>query len=292
MIYTTCWTVDEMGQLHPTSAEPSGPVTRDHTSGDMAGVARSSPGRGTWGARAATEPRSSGGAHKNGERKGAGATSPQNQQGPRSEARTASSRGAVKTGSWWRSGGAVRERWRAQRQSDSTKRTVYVCDIGQEATEEQLAYLFANCGQVIDCRICGDPRSNMRFAFVEFASNEGADKALCLSEVMLGWHILKVFPSKTPIIPVNPSFLPKTDTEREMCERTVYVTHIDKAVAVSTVRQFFEETCGEVLKLRILGDTRHPTQIAFVEFLCSESANAALGCSGTVIGANSYALPN
>eukprot|EP00854_Cymbomonas_tetramitiformis_P004374 gene4374-5379_t len=102
----------------------------------------------------------------------------------------------------------------------------------------------------------------------------------------------QVFPSKTPIIPVNPSFLPKTDTEREMCERTVYVTHIDKAVAVSTVRQFFEETCGEVLKLRILGDTRHPTQIAFVEFLCSESANAALGCSGTVIGANSYALPN
>jgi hypothetical protein len=32
-------------------------------------------------------------------------------------------------GSWWRAGGAIRERWRAQRQAEATKRTVYVSDI-------------------------------------------------------------------------------------------------------------------------------------------------------------------
>lgn len=44
----------------------------------------------------------------------------------------------------------VRERWRAQRQADAIKRTVYVCDIAQQITEEQLTRIFGTCGQV--CR--------------------------------------------------------------------------------------------------------------------------------------------
>jgi hypothetical protein len=55
---------------------------------------------------------------------------------------------------------------------DTIKRTVYVTDIDQQVTEEQLAGLFLNCGQVIDCRICGDPKSVLRFAFIEF-TDEG-----------------------------------------------------------------------------------------------------------------------
>lgn len=37
-----------------------------------------------------------------------------------------------------------------------------------QVTEEQLASCFQKCGQVVDCRICGDPNSAMRFAFIEF----------------------------------------------------------------------------------------------------------------------------
>ena len=79
------------------------------------------------------------------------------------------------------SGGAARHQRAGKRSRgrnkhvnmESVRRTVYVCDIENSVTEEQLASLFSRCGQVIDCRICGDPNSALRFAFVEFTS-EGA----------------------------------------------------------------------------------------------------------------------
>lgn len=43
-------------------------------------------------------------------------------------------------------------------------------------TEESLATFFANCGTVMDCRICGDPNSAMRFAFIEFMEESGAQE--------------------------------------------------------------------------------------------------------------------
>ncbi|XP_039060981.1 polyadenylate-binding protein-interacting protein 11-like isoform X1 [Hibiscus syriacus] len=42
------------------------------------------------------------------------------------------------------------------------RRTVYVSDIDHQVTEELLAGLFVSCGQVVDCRICGDPNSVLR----------------------------------------------------------------------------------------------------------------------------------
>ena len=46
----------------------------------------------------------------------------------------------------------------------------YTCLIssGMQVTEEQLATVFQECGRVIDCRVCGDPNSAMKFAFIEF----------------------------------------------------------------------------------------------------------------------------
>ncbi|KAK8691386.1 hypothetical protein V6N13_074897 [Hibiscus sabdariffa] len=203
--------------------------------------------------------------------------------------------------------------FRAQR-DDSTRRTVYVSDIDQIITEEQLACLFSNCGQVVDCRVCGDPHSVLHFAFVEFAdegkqilwtelktflykinvhlftfcmnfvSTEGARTALNLDGTMLGFYPVRVMPSKTAILPVNPTFLPRSEDEREMCTRTVYCTNIDKKVSQAEVKNFFESTCGEVTRLRLLGDQVHSTRIAFVEFAMAESAIFALNCSGMVLG--------
>ncbi|KAJ6377547.1 hypothetical protein OIU76_026509 [Salix suchowensis] len=85
--------------------------------------------------------------------------------------------------------------YRAQRE-DSIRRTVYVSDIDQHVTEERLAGLFSGCGQVVDCRICGDPHSVLRFAFVEFAVEQGARAALNLGGTMLGYYPVRVLPSK------------------------------------------------------------------------------------------------
>lgn len=172
---------------------------------------------------------------------------------------------------------------KAQR-DDSVRRTVYVSDIDQQVTEEQLAALFISCGQVVDCRVCGDPNSVLRFAFVEFTDEEGAQAALSLAGTMLGYYPVRVLPSKTAIVPVNPNFLPRSEDELEMCARTVYCANIDKKVSQSEVKAFFETLCGEVARLRLLGDYHHATRIAFVEFVMAESAMAALNCSGAILG--------
>lgn len=173
--------------------------------------------------------------------------------------------------------------FRAQRE-ESIRRTVYVSDIDQHVTEERLAALFSSCGQVVDCRICGDPHSVLRFAFVEFADEHGARAALSLGGTMLGYYPVRVLPSKTAILPVNPTFLPRSEDEREMCARTVYCTNIDKKVSQVDVKNFFESACGEVSRLRLLGDNVHSTRIAFVEFTLAESAIMALNCSGMILG--------
>ncbi|CAI7854515.1 unnamed protein product, partial [Closterium sp. NIES-53] len=171
-----------------------------------------------------------------------------------------------------------------QPSEESTQRTVYVSDIDHQVTEEQLATLFLSCGQVVDCRICGDPNSVLRFAFVEFTDEEGAKNALSIAGTMLGYYPLRVLPSKTAILPVNPTYLPKSQEEREMCARTVYCTNIDKKVTQADVKLFFESLCGEISRLRLLGDYHHSTRIAFVEFVMAESAMAALNCSGAILG--------
>ncbi|KAL0328352.1 UNVERIFIED_CONTAM: Polyadenylate-binding protein-interacting protein 9 [Sesamum calycinum] len=173
--------------------------------------------------------------------------------------------------------------FRAQR-DDSIRRTVYVSDIDHNITEERLAALFSSYGQVVDCRVCGDPHSRLRFAFVEFSNEYSAGAALSLSGTLLGFSPIKVLPSKTAILPVNPTFLPQSEDEREMCARTVYCTNIDKKVSQADVKNFFETRCGEVSRLRLLGDNMHSTRIAFVEFFMAESAILALDCCGEVLG--------
>ncbi|XP_010479941.1 PREDICTED: polyadenylate-binding protein-interacting protein 8-like isoform X3 [Camelina sativa] len=154
---------------------------------------------------------------------------------------------------------------KAQRE-DSIRRTVYVSDIDQSVTEEVLAGLFSSCGQVVDCRICGDPNSVLRFAFVEFSDDQGARAALTLGGTLIGFYPVRVLPSKTAILPVNPTFLPRSEDEREMCTRTIYCTNVDKNATEDDVKTFFQSGCGEVTRLRLLGDQMHSTRIAFVEF--------------------------
>ncbi|OAO93216.1 CID13 [Arabidopsis thaliana] len=151
-------------------------------------------------------------------------------------------------------------------------------------TEKQLASLFLSCGQVVDCRMCGDYKSILRFAFIEFTDAEGARSALRKSGTMFGSHPIRVFMSKTAIAPVNPSFLPQSKDELEKCGKTVYCTNIDKEVTKMELENFFKTVCGEVRHLRLLGDFYHQTRIAFVEFKLAESAISALNCSGVVLG--------
>ena len=119
-----------------------------------------------------------------------------------------------------------------------------------QVTEAQLAELFKDSGKVVDCRVCGDPNSAMRFAFIEFAEDDAVQRvrvrrallhlSLCspcsallsamehaddvshvnregrwaqaikLNGTALGLYPLRVMQSKTAIVPVNTEFLPRT----------------------------------------------------------------------------------
>lgn len=181
-------------------------------------------------------------------------------------------------------GGSRRSRGVQKELKENVRRTIYISDIDQLVTEEELATFFADCGSVIDCRVCGDPNSAKRFAFIEFTDEQGAGKALEKSGAIMGSCSIRVLPSKTAIVPVNKDFMPKNMQEMELCSRTVYVANIDKKVDKHDVKRFFESLCGKVTKLRLLGDYAHSTRIAFVEFTVAESALAALNCSGAVLG--------
>ncbi|KAF5766498.1 putative RNA recognition motif domain, nucleotide-binding alpha-beta plait domain superfamily [Helianthus annuus] len=172
--------------------------------------------------------------------------------------------------------------FKAQRE-DRIKRTIYVSDIDHNVTKDRLVALFSTYGQVLDCRVCGDPHSRLRFAFLEFADKNSARSALNLSGMMMGFSQITVLPSKTAILPVNPTFLPKSDDEKEICARTVYCTNIDKKVSRDEVKNFFEARCGEVSHIKLSGDHVH-SRIAFVEFVSAESAIMALDCSGQTLG--------
>eukprot|EP00877_Chromochloris_zofingiensis_P001993 jgi/Chrzof1/11795/Cz06g10120.t1 len=167
---------------------------------------------------------------------------------------------------------------------DNVRRTVYISYIDQQVTEESLANFFVDCGDVVDCRICGDPNSAMRFAFIEFTDEEGAQKAMTKTGSILGSSPLRVLPSKTAIVPVNKELMPQSQDDLERCSRTVYVANVDKKVDKEDVRSFFEELCGTVSKIRLLGDFSHATRIAFIEFQQAEGATAALNCSGALLG--------
>lgn len=167
---------------------------------------------------------------------------------------------------------------------ENVRKTVYISDLDQQVTEEQLATFFSDCGTVVDCRVCGDPNSAMRFAFVEFQSSEGAVEALKMTGCDLGSSRVRVLPSKTAIVPVNKDLMPRNKEEMEQCSRTVYATNIDKKVDREDVQRFFEALCGQVCRLRLLGDHAHSTRIAFVEFASADSALAALSCSGALLG--------
>jgi len=168
--------------------------------------------------------------------------------------------------------------------AEKVRRTVYVADVHYQVTEDELAKFFLPCGAIVDYRICGDTNTVLRFAFIEFRSEEGAKEALKLTGSILGECAIRVSPSKTAIIPVKDQFLPRSEREREAVARTVYVANIHQTVERDVLRQFFQMVCGPVSKIRLLGDAQHDTKIAFVEFVSKDSMQSALRCTGAMLG--------
>jgi len=104
--------------------------------------------------------------------------------------------------------------------SANRERTIYISDVDHNVTEEDLARLFSRCGDVVDCRLCGDAHSRMRFAFVEFSTEtwrQAVPEALKLNDTPLCGVPIRILRSKTAIIPVKRELLPRSEEEMERC---------------------------------------------------------------------------
>ncbi|CAN6162355.1 unnamed protein product [Urochloa humidicola] len=178
---------------------------------------------------------------------------------------------------------AFRHRRMLSRWREAVKRTVFVKYIDHTVTEQILAELFRSYGNVVDCRICGDPSNGLRYGFVELQSEEEAYAALSLDGIILGTNPLSVLPSRTPICPVNPRFLPQSEDEWEICSRTVYCTNISKTVQSSNLKAFCEAYFGKVRRLKLLDNDKRSTNLAFIEFTEVDGAIAALASNGIFV---------
>ncbi|KAL1832747.1 hypothetical protein ACET3Z_002398 [Daucus carota] len=62
--------------------------------------------------------------------------------------------------------------------------------------------------------------------------------------------------------PVNPTFLPRYEDEREMCSRTIYLQ-----ISIKRLLKHMSNSFLSIFVQRLLGDYHHSTRIAFVEFV-------------------------
>jgi len=95
-------------------------------------------------------------------------------------------------------------------QSDEVSRTVYVGNVNSEASPEAVQALFEVCGKITYCRLAGDATHPSRFAFIEFETQEGAQKAMNLNGRNFMERPLKVNQSKNPIVK-TPSATPREE---------------------------------------------------------------------------------
>ena len=162
--------------------------------------------------------------------------------------------------------------------------TVHVRNISHLVSESALAEVFACCGRVLDCRLSFEKASSSRFAFVAFSSSAEVEAALSLNKTTVCGHQIRVVRSKTAVIPVDPTRLPRSLEEIEKCERTVYVTNLDPSARTREVEAAFAGACGAVSRIHLQSNSRRDTAVAFIEFVEAHSAALALTIVGNIVG--------
>ena len=85
-----------------------------------------------------------------------------------------------------------------------------------QVTEEQLANLFQACGRVVDCRVCGDPNSAMKFAFIEFLEQTAVKTVRLNANIIVNLPILPAL-AGNPIV----MLLPAGTDQKRYCARHV-----------------------------------------------------------------------
>eukprot|EP00842_Homolaphlyctis_polyrhiza_P004804 jgi/Hompol1/5324/HPOL_004334-RA len=71
------------------------------------------------------------------------------------------------------------------------ERTLYAGNLHSPLTSDEIFMLFSSCGDVLQVRMAGDPLHSTRYAFIEFATPEGATMALNLQGMIVAGRSIK-----------------------------------------------------------------------------------------------------
>ena len=196
--------------------------------------------------------------------------------------------------------------------ASSATLTVYVREIPSGASEGDVHDHFYTCGSVRECRVSADPHSQStpdgggkkRVAFVAFETENAVREALTMDGSLLLGEPIRVMPSRTEVMPVDPGLLPRTDEERERCARTVYVSNVDPDVRSQDLRSALERVAdGKIAALHLQARKNNKgkgprrahtnaadeerqkkaTSVAFAEFCDVDAALRAIDATGQLI---------
>ena len=160
---------------------------------------------------------------------------------------------------------------------ESHPRTLYVGNLDVSVNEELLTTLFSNIDKVIGCKVIREP-GNDPYAFIEFATHEGASTALTAmnkrtfldKELKVNWA-------------TSPGNQPKTDTSNHY---HIFVGDLSPEIETQALKEAFAPF-GEISNCRIVRDpqTLKSKGYAFVSFVKkAEAENAINSMNGQWLG--------
>lgn len=179
-----------------------------------------------------------------------------------------------------------RHRHRSSDYKSRLERTVYVSNLNANFTIDMLRQLFSLCGTFTLAKLCGDRNKETRFAFLEFETKEGADKAISVSGADVFGRPLIVAYSRS-CISTGPTEL--TSDQKTSVSKTVYLNNIHPSTRLEDLCDLIRTKVSSFHKLSLVdlskskrSSSAPPNRplIAFVEFWDPEVAKTALALDG------------
>ncbi|KAF9945088.1 hypothetical protein BGZ65_011193 [Modicella reniformis] len=163
--------------------------------------------------------------------------------------------------------------------------TVFVGGLSWNVDNDWLRSEFTECGEIADVRVITDRDSQRSkgFAYVEFATAEGANAALALAGKEIDGRAIRVDLSETRSKKEGggKSFDKPAQAQNEATD-TLFVGNLSFHASEDDIRGAFAE-CGEIISIRLPTDreTGKPKGFGYVQFSSIDEAKAAIAWNGS-----------
>eukprot|EP00756_Hemistasia_phaeocysticola_P057190 Hpha_TRINITY_DN33817_c0_g1::TRINITY_DN33817_c0_g1_i1::g.27418::m.27418 len=192
---------------------------------------------------------------------------------------------------------------------DRTARTVHMAGVDTGVSQAAFVEFISSCGEVTCHKLAGDTTRPSTFAFVEYATREGADALILRSGEKLGRFEVRCRFSKKPIASrsadtdlsnplvlqatrslsgtmsdLSPTLTGVAQAARGRVDNTVYVDRLDPDMPEGQWACFVAQ-CGELVGARLTGNLLMvPVLSGFLEFKHKSDAELLVHLSGTRVG--------